>query len=71
MQHENETKKAASVQKVNKLKTAKEALEQKYEMELEKSDREIKTENAQQLVLKRTISDVHRDTEKTSKIDSI
>ena len=52
MQHENETKKAASVQKVNKLKTAKEALEQKYEMELEKSDREIKTENAQQLVLK-------------------
>ena len=40
-------------------------------MKLEKSDREIKTENAQQLVLKRTISDVRRDTEKTSKIDSI
>ena len=64
-------KKAASAQKVNKLKTAKEALEQKYKMELEKSDREIKTENVQQLLLKRTISDVCRDTEKTSKIDSI
>ena len=64
-------KKAASAQKVNKLKTAKEALEQKYKLELEKSDREIKTENVQQLLLKRTISDVCRDTEKTSKIDSI
>ena len=53
------------------METAKAALERKYQMELEKLDREIETKNAQQLILKRTINDVRKDTERTAKTDSI
>ena len=40
-----ELKKAAFVQKVNKLKTAKAAIDQKYQMEVEKLDKKIEMEN--------------------------
>ena len=42
---EMELKKAAFVQKVNKLKTVKAALDQKYQMEVEKLDKKIEMEN--------------------------
>ena len=45
-----EQKKPAYVKNVKKLET-KAALEQKYQMELEKLEREIETENVQQLIL--------------------
>lgn len=43
---EMELKKAAFVQKVNKLKTVKAALDQKYQMEVEKLDKKIEMENS-------------------------
>ena len=43
---EMELKKAAFVQKVNKLKTAKAAIDQKYQMEVEKLDKKIEMEHS-------------------------
>lgn len=66
-----EQKKAACVHKEKKLEATKVALEQKYHMEPEQLDTEIKIKNAQQFILQRALSDMSRDTDKTANIDSI
>lgn len=66
-----EQKKAACVHKEKKLEATKVALEQKYHMEPEQLDTEIKIKNAQQFILQRALSDMSRDIDKTANIDSI
>ena len=68
---EMEQKKAVCIQNVKKLETAKNTLEQKYQMELKQSDRKIETKNTQQFILHWTISDVSRDIDETENINSI
>ena len=66
-----EQKKVASVKKVKTLEMAKAALLQKYQIGLEKLDRETEAENVQQLMLQQTISDISRDIDRTVKTKSI
>ena len=66
-----EQKKVASVKKVKTLETAKAALLQKYQIGLEKLDRETEAENVQQLMLQQTINDISRDIDRTVKTKSI
>lgn len=66
-----EQKKVASVKKVKALETAKAALLQKYQIGLEKLDRETEAENVQQLMIQQTISDISRDIDRTVKTKSI